>query len=394
MIGNTIRAIFNWLFKQFDLKIVPDVPKKSDIPWWFNSRPSYPSENRGLGTYTYWNSKPMTENGLGNILNVYTDFINKPRTPTIPEWNTSWLWYTGLAILSAGALYLGFKFIIEPVWLSPVKINPETSNMNPEIVVNDVRSNTGLLSALGAMTGSAITGVSNGITSGVASMGEKIVHVLNPWNYLPTQNVVQTNYDSFMQNQANILENRSNQSLYPYTENNPFDPWYKKLRLSIYGETANDKLIRIKDLAQCNTQIEQNIVQNSMTPMPVQTHPGTPNPLGIGVQAIHSETVIDKVHEANIFHKLKSTPITPIEVPSETNEWFEHSTRRNSPNSSGGTSPVISNIIPDVESDLDSPTRSSSNTSSTVTPKSVYQLNENEDLLSQTSKPKGKQKAV
>jgi hypothetical protein len=33
---------------------------------------------------------------------------------------------------------------------------------------------------------------------------------------------------------------RSNRRLFPFTEYNPFDPWYKRLRLQIFGESGKE----------------------------------------------------------------------------------------------------------------------------------------------------------
>ena len=58
----------------------------------------------------------------------------------------------------------------DPTWLSTTSMtNPVSKNSigQTDITINDARTNTGIFSALGAMAGGAITGVSNGITTGI-----------------------------------------------------------------------------------------------------------------------------------------------------------------------------------------------------------------------------------
>lgn len=51
-------------------------------------------------------------------------------------------------------------------------------------------------------------------------------------------------YRSFIESQRNLAQ--SDTAFFPHTSNNPYDPWYKKLRLALLGETLTERNLRIE----------------------------------------------------------------------------------------------------------------------------------------------------
>lgn len=71
-----------------------------------------------------------------------TDFMNlSPKTvDTSSGWNlSSWLWYIGIGVVTAGAIYLGYVIITDPSIITPyrdgVPGRPNTPPSGPEGIV-------------------------------------------------------------------------------------------------------------------------------------------------------------------------------------------------------------------------------------------------------------------
>lgn len=61
---------------------------------------------------------------------------------------------------------------------------------------------------------------------------------LNPFNYTTSAREHDLQHANFLERQRSV--NIQNRTLFPFTENNPFDPWYKKLRIYFFSETAQE----------------------------------------------------------------------------------------------------------------------------------------------------------
>jgi hypothetical protein len=69
---------------------------------------------------------------------------------------------------------------------------------------------------------------------------------INPFNWFSTQAQIDNQFNNFMERQYNVAH--ADMSLYPYTVNNPYLPWYKKLSFAMFGESQADEIVRIKHL--------------------------------------------------------------------------------------------------------------------------------------------------
>jgi hypothetical protein len=111
-----------------------------------------------------------------------------------------------------------------------------------------------------------------------------------------------------------------NRKLYPFTENNPFLPWYKKLKVAMFGEGTFESFQRIKDQAMADQWYEAITIGKGkyvggITPASSSgslTPTATPNvwtPIGVGVKPTWS-TFADNLHTLNIQNKIEG--LTPI----------------------------------------------------------------------------------
>ena len=92
-----------------------------------------------------------------------------------------------------------------------------------------------------ASTFLSVTNGINMVTSSIIGIPKAISSVLNPFNWVnsggptPVEQIMQTQVDY----------NHSNLRLYPYTLNNPYDSWFTKFRLAVFGETEFERTRRM-----------------------------------------------------------------------------------------------------------------------------------------------------
>ena len=115
------------------------------------------------------------------------------------------------------------------------------------------------------------------------------------------------------QNNMNTADTR----YYPFTENNPFAPWYSKWSIALFGESDAAKISREQLKVTATSWYEQIRVHNSNLPSGIQT----PNigGLGIGINSPFPGTPGWKVSEAIdmglLAQKLNSVSPIPTNIP-------------------------------------------------------------------------------
>jgi hypothetical protein len=77
-------------------------------------------------------------------------------------------------------------------------------------------------------------------------MGNKINGFINPFKWFNTQAQINSQFNNFIERQYSL--NDANHSLYPFTVENPYLPWYKKLSIALFGESQADEIIRLRHL--------------------------------------------------------------------------------------------------------------------------------------------------
>jgi hypothetical protein len=219
MFMSSISRLFHWLSKFFDY-VTPDVPKPKPtihMPW-----PNIKDFN--------WATRPMNPNGIGEIVDFakIQDFYPPRVTSVSSDWSvSSWLWYAGIAIVTVGVLYLGYTLITSPEFVDKIapstRVTPPTPPTDPSI---------------------PHTPPSDG-TSFLAYIRNKI----NPFKWFSTQAQIDNQFTNFMHKQYDLAH--ADKSLYPFTVENPYDSWFKKLSKALFGESSVDQAerFRLQDFA-------------------------------------------------------------------------------------------------------------------------------------------------
>jgi hypothetical protein len=226
------KRLFNWLLELFDYKIIPNVP----------SNPTKP-------TGPIWNPNPFNkgweDKGI-DLTKFSSDWFKNPFkiTVEVTPWYkdlSSWLWIGGI-ICTIGVSYAGYKWMTEPSFLEGIlsyfKSNPTIQNTaatpptnggDGAIALNDLRTNKDVL-------------------TNASDFGKRILgsyKYLTPSYWLHAPSYFQENYEYFLAQQSQ--GNTFNQNLYPFTEVNPYNSWFKSLRIKLLGESQIEMMERLQN---------------------------------------------------------------------------------------------------------------------------------------------------
>jgi hypothetical protein len=270
MFISTISRLFHWLSKLFDY-ITPDVPKPKPtmyIPW-----PNTKELN--------WATRSMNPDGLGKIMDLAQNhnFHNPRVTSASSDWNIpSWVWYGAITVITIGALYLGYVLITSPEFIDSIapstKITPPTPPTPPTDYTSPPSPH------------------SDG-TSFLAYIRNKI----NPFKWFSTQAQIDNQFTNFMHKQYDLAH--AEKSLYPFTVENPYDSWFKKLSKALFGESSVDQAERFR---------LQDFAYRDYDKIRVGVHSPSIGTIGLGVNSPFTS-------EWDKLVKLGSIPQTPIHSP-------------------------------------------------------------------------------
>ena len=314
-----INRLFHWFVELFDHKVVPNVPGDSGGTWF--SKPSIP-KNKSIFIPSNVNIPNILENDTFSLRNLYKDAI-----PSSTPWykDTSYLLWLMTIAGTVGAVYIGYKVYTDPsIIMSIFKSNP-TINTQAPTPPNDPNDITLGQAATGSI-GSSITDV----TKGFIKIYKYTVNKLNPLNYFIGVTENQNQFDLFMEVQNDY--NRANRSLYPFTNRNPFDSWFKRTKTYYIGEGSKDFVERLQlknyaDRVYDSIQIKGKGVDLGGTST-IFSAPGSPylsgntTPTGglspVGLNLSKNLPVSDLVTQV----KLTALSHSPTNVP--TGEWSQH----------------------------------------------------------------------
>ena len=227
IVTNMTKKLFNWFVELFDQKIVPNVPNNSG--------------SGGLGRKVFHNPidksvwNPISKDILPDFslrelyknptINVNID------TPWYKEWKT-WMWILGIA----GACYFGYTYIIDPFFIQGTptvkanSINP--SPIDPNLPGDNVSGGIGDHEITLA---GKIVDIGKSIGGAIGTIKSK----LNPFNWLLASSSAQdvnNQFESFIERQNELVT--ADRRYYPFTEINPYDSYFNRLRISWLGETS------------------------------------------------------------------------------------------------------------------------------------------------------------
>lgn len=296
---NFVSRIFDWFLNLFDRKIVPNIP---------NNKPNNPS------TYGWWTPRgidyswrmplPKYDNpqALEWIKNPFQINYNAS-TPWYKDWSTL-LWLGGfIGLLGLG--YCGYKIYTDPMWFASIK--GATATINP-----DNNQNVNNQNVAGGSLGQTIINTGKSFTKGFVTAYTGIRNTLNPFNWFTAASELERQNQLFMSRQASLTDAMDNR-FYPFTEINPYRPWYTRLRILTLGETVAEyhERIQIRDaiLFESSINIQDTRSLGSLTPM---------SGVGIGVK------VPGILEATQTWAKIRSLPTTPNYVPSNLPESVTH----------------------------------------------------------------------
>jgi hypothetical protein len=199
---------------------------------------------------------------------------------------TTWLYLIGIG-LSIGVGYFGYKIYSDPsrvfsFFTTPDVVTPTTPKAGPSNL--PISPDITLTNNINKGIGSIVTGVTKPFSY--------VKNKLNPFNYVLTSNEVNNQYQFFMDIQNNPVT--ANRNYYPFTEVNPFLPWYKKLKVVVFGESTFDALQRLKDKTYADRIYESITISKGkykmvegLTPADTPIQSVTPNAWGnVGVEGV------------------------------------------------------------------------------------------------------------
>jgi len=250
--NNFTKRLFYWFVELFDHKIVPNVPNNppasatNSSGGWFNKAVDANKSvyNKPLIISSGIDIPSLLDTDKFSLRSLYKDgVINTPSTSWYRDWSTL-LWWSATIVGIAGVAFIGYKFIIDPLFIEGLGrgntvVNAPQPPQTPNISVTPATSGS---SSGSGSPDAAIT--TNLLSSGKRLLGIIInpVKLLNPFYWLPASSSdVPSTVEGFMQQQAS---HNYNSKLYPFTPDHPFDSFYHKLRLRWLGETHFEESVR------------------------------------------------------------------------------------------------------------------------------------------------------
>jgi len=241
---NFTKRIFNWIFDLFDHKIVPNVPNEPKNPksftGWNNSNTSSIIDigtNNELPKKYFWVDEWLKQPKINN-----TDWFTSPNINVNIDSNpwykdlSTWLIIGGVISL-LGISYLGYSYIFN----SNTAISPTSDST---ITPNN----------------SLFTTFSSNISNSIKS--------LNSYNWFLSTTDTEVAHNTFVNTQRSVDFDKR---FYPFTQADPFKPWYTRLRILVFGENASeiDQRIHDKDIAWryiLPTNFTNNTTSGTITP--------------------------------------------------------------------------------------------------------------------------------
>lgn len=249
ILTNFVKRLFNWFVELFDYKLIPNVP---DSP---PSKPNLPKWS--IPTNFTWTPRPIEEYAF-SLRNLYKDALPSDSLPWYRDWNWSTLFWICGGICTAGVIYVGYQSWHEPMYLfnlitglPSIKHTGATPPANvDEITIGPPTSSSSFGSSLDQKVGSTLLDKGKSVSKGFVSVYKYTIDKLNPFNWVASVSETREQFKVFMDVQNDIA--RSERSLYPFTDNNPFDSWFKRLRIHYFGESTTELIERLslKDVAE------------------------------------------------------------------------------------------------------------------------------------------------
>lgn len=246
IITNTYKTIHNWIFGLFDTKVVPDVPNNPPYKWWEAGRVSPKMAGIDITNPLLEHMHTAKEKSLREM------YMNHKPDITINNYSSSWgslynwLWYGGVGLISAGVAFIAYKFFTDSAFVqdllgtsTPAAPTAPKAPIVPRITVTDPEGAEG--GAAGS-SGSNIGIFALALGRKIINLPNNILSALNPLNYITSARAHDLQHVNFLERQRNQLV--QDRTKWPFQEDNPYFPWYKKLRIYLFHESEAEKEFR------------------------------------------------------------------------------------------------------------------------------------------------------
>jgi hypothetical protein len=223
---NFSKRLFNWFFELFDYKVVPNVPNNppsAPTSWWSSKQSIY--HPRGLDQAWRMNLPDLTKIS-SDLFNPGIN-ININTTPWYKDFSTL-LWIGGIASVF-GACYFGYKFLVDPTFIESINIFKVDKGKLPETQITP------------ASPGSSTDSISE-LTKSIFLSVRRATYKLNPYYWFLSSVDYEAQHNTFILDQSS---KNYNNRLYPFTEYNPFRPWYHRIKVIMFGESVAERLERL-----------------------------------------------------------------------------------------------------------------------------------------------------
>jgi len=292
---NFTKRLFNWFFELFDYKIVPggNPPKTPKIP---NGGIYYP---RGVDQGWYnklYDTSKFTNDWFKGPLN-----ININTTPWYKDLST-WLWLAGIAS-ALGLCFVGYKLVSDPTFIEELfkKSNDSggpTTNIAPAVSLNSSADSSPDINLFSKVTKSFVSLLNN--TTKKLNPSYWFTSTINP-------EIVETAFKD--QQYSSSYDKR----YYPFTNVNPFNSWFDRVRIAILGETVAEKAERI----EIRSLIWESLMPSNRINTPSISGSSTPliGNVGLGISKISGSNFLDAIETSTSYqttwNKIASLPATP-----------------------------------------------------------------------------------
>ena len=304
MLTSFVKKLFNYIFELFDHKVVPNFPENPPSnKGWRRTTENIKPKNVGLDKIADLTQKPEFESLRATYLNA---------NPTSSSWSWgTWLWYGSLAVVGIGLIYVGFSLYQEPSYLKKIfglegldykgKGRGPAGPSGPEVTVYE-----------------AVYEQAEGVSSAVQRIGcayvavqRSIVRALNPFTYIPPRD-----YNGMTQGEFTNLQSDMHtrvETLYPFTTDNPYYSLWKKLRISIFGESSREEAVRLTRVGLFNNSVSRVIGQPRGMTIDTVSPVGIHSVTSVGIPAgTPTRSLYDINYASQMGSKLNSGWQTPI----------------------------------------------------------------------------------
>jgi hypothetical protein len=319
MLYNFTHRLFNWFVELFDHKVVPNVPNepknpKSFIPKF--TKPDFiPTSPLDRDVFNPFSKEKLNKDHF-SLRDLYTKpsiNITIDSNPWYKDIST-WLWIGG-GLCTIVFIYSGYKFLTDPTFIETLfsantsstatPINPGDNTPTPDITLSDK------------------------VTKSIVSAYSVTIKKLNPFNWFTSSTDIKTQFQNFMNKQNDMVT--ADRRFYPFTEINPYLPWYKQLKTHLIGESVSESLERFKDRTIAERVYNSlQVSKGKFTDVTAATPLLTPTPnnwigsVGIKTPTIGSGmttpnlgfNIFDQISSETIQNRLNSLTPTPNNVPS------------------------------------------------------------------------------